>query len=58
MDYVIKERNKNLFIRLDNNGTPVTCTESEKGLFEESKAKNILDHLPKKLRKWKFQVIA
>lgn len=58
MDYVIKESNKNLFIRLDDNGAPVTCSESEKWLFEESKAKNILDHLPKKLRKWRFQVMA
>lgn len=58
LDYVIKERNKNLFIRLDDNGVPVTCTEHERTLFEESKAKNILDHLPKKLRKWRFQVIA
>lgn len=58
LDYVIKESNKNLFIRLDDNGAPVTCSESEKWLFEESKAKNILDHLPKKLRKWRFQVMA
>lgn len=58
MDYVIKESKKNLYIRLDENGMPVTCTEHEKTLFEESKAKNILDHLPKTLRKWKFEIVA
>lgn len=58
MDYVIKESKKNLYIRLDENGMPVTCAEHEKTLFEESKAKNILDHLPKTLRKWKFEIVA
>lgn len=58
LDYVIKEKKKNLYIRLDENGMPVTCSEHEKSLFEESKAKNILDHLPKTLRKWDFKIIA
>lgn len=58
MDYVIKEKRKNLYIRIDENGLPVTCTEHEKTLFEESKAKNILDHLPKTLKKWKFKIEA
>lgn len=58
MNYVIKESKKNLYIRLDENGMPVTCTEHEKTLFEESKAKNILDHLPKILRKWQFKIVA
>lgn len=58
MDYVIKEKRKNLYIRIDENGLPVTCTEHEKTLFEESKAKNILDHLPKTLKKWKFKIVA
>lgn len=57
MDYVIKNH-KNLYIKLNKNGTPVTCTEYEKTLFEESKAKNILDHLPKILKKLKFKVEA
>lgn len=58
LNYVIKEKKRNLFIRLDENGQPVTCTDRKKTIFEESKAKNILDHLPKKLKKWKFEVIA
>lgn len=55
MDYVIKNH-KNVYIRLNKNGTPVTCAEHEKTLFEYSKAKNILDGLPKTLRRLKFKV--
>ena len=58
MNYVIKESKKNLYIRIDENGMPVTCTDHEKTLFEESKAKNILDHLPKVLKKWHFKIVA
>ena len=50
MDYVIKNH-KNVYIRLNKNGTPVTCAEHEKTLFEYSKAKNILNGLPKTLRR-------
>lgn len=57
MDYVIRNH-KNLYIRLNSNGLPVTCAEHEKTLFEQSKAKNILDSLPKTLRKLKFRVDA
>lgn len=57
MDYVIKNH-KNVYIRLNKNGTPVTCAEHEKSLFEQSKAKNILDSLPKTLKKLKFKVEA
>lgn len=55
MDYVIKNH-KNVYIRLNKNGTPVTCAEHEKTLFEYSKAKNILDGLPKTLRRLNFKV--
>ena len=55
MDYVIKNH-KNLYIRLNKNGTPVTCAEHEKTLFEQSKAKNILDSLPKTLKRLNFTV--
>lgn len=57
MDYVIKNH-KNLYIKLNKNGTPVTCTENEKALFEQSKAKNLLDSLPKTLRRFNFKVEA
>ncbi len=57
MDYVIKNH-KNLYIRLNQNGRPVTCSEHEKTLFEESKAKNIVDNLPKNLKRLNFRVEA
>lgn len=57
MNYVIKNH-KNLYIRLSENGKTITCSENDKGLFEYSKAKNILDSLPKTLKKLKFEVEA
>lgn len=57
MDYVIKNH-KNVYIKLNHNGMPVTCAEHEKTLFEQSKAKNILDSLPKTLRRLNFRVEA
>ena len=57
MDYVIKNH-KNLYIRLNKNGNAVTCAEHEKTLFEYSKANNILDNLPKTLKRLKFKVEA
>ena len=57
MDYVIKNH-KNVYIRLNQNGKAVTCTENEKTLFEYSKAKNVLSGLPKTLRKLNFKVEA
>lgn len=53
MDYVIKNQ-KGLYIRLSENGKATTCSESNKGIFEYSKAKNVLDNLPKTLKKLKF----
>ena len=55
MDYVIKNH-KNVFIRLNENGKAVTCTEFDKTLFEFSKAKNVLNCLPKTLKKLNFKV--
>ena len=55
MDYVIKNY-KGVYIRLNHKGTPVTCAEHEKSLFEQSKAKNILDSLPKTLKRLNFKV--
>ncbi|WP_304430989.1 hypothetical protein [Romboutsia ilealis] len=55
MDYVIKNY-KNVYIRLNENGAAVTCTEHEKTLFEQSKAKNILKCLPKTLQRLNFKV--
>lgn len=55
MDYIIRN-GKNVYIRLNENGRPVTCVEHDRTLFEYSKAKNILKSLPKTLRRLKFEV--
>lgn len=55
MNYVIKNH-KSVYIKLNQNGRAVTCSELEKGLFEESKAKNILGSLPKTLKRLNFTV--
>ena len=55
MDYVIKNH-KNVYIRLNENGKAVTCSEYEKALFEFSKANNILGSLPKTLQRLNFKV--
>jgi len=43
---------------LSENGKPTTCSVFEKGLFEYSKARNIVDHLPKTLKKLGFKAEA
>lgn len=55
LDYVIRNRN-NVFIKLNDSGAPMTCTECNKTVFEFSKAKNIVDNLPKTLKRLKFKV--
>ena len=55
LNYVIRN-NKNVYICLDGNGRPVACSESRKTLFEYHKARNILDSLPKTLKKMGFVV--
>lgn len=57
MDYCIKNH-RNIYIKLNDNGQPVTCSESLMGLFPEHKAKNILNSLPKSLRRMNFRTIA
>ena len=57
LDYIIRNSG-GLYIRLNENGTPVTCIESQKGLFEYSKANNICNSLPKQLKKFQFFVEA
>lgn len=58
MDYVITNSNKNVFIRLGTNGTPETCSKQVAQRFEHSKAKNIVEHLPKTMKKFHFRVEA
>lgn len=47
-----------MYIKLNENGTPVTCVEAVKGIFEFSKAKNLLVSLPKSLKRFNFQLEA
>ena len=56
MDYVITNPTKKLFIRLNQNGSPETCGEQMAQRFESSKARNIVDHLPKTMKKFNFYV--
>ena len=56
MDYSIT--NGRQYIRLGMNGSPITCSRKECGEFEYSKAKNILDNLPKHLKRMGFSVRA
>ena len=57
MDYIIRNKG-GLYVKLNENGTPITCSESQKGLFEYSKANNICNSLPKQLKKFNFFVEA
>ena len=57
LDYIIRNKN-GLYIKLNENGTPITCSESQKGLFEYSKANNICNSLPKQLKRFQFFVEA
>ena len=58
MDYLITNPSKQDFIRLDNNGRPETCGREMAQKFESSKAKNIVDHLPKTLKRFHFRAQA
>ena len=57
MDYVIRNKG-DLYIKLNENGMPITCSELQRGLFECSKANNICNSLPKSLKKFNFFVEA
>lgn len=58
MDYFIVTPNQKVYIRLDRNGMPETCGSSEAQRFENSKARNIVENLPKKLKKFHFRTQA
>ena len=57
LDYIIRNKS-GLYVKLNENGTPETCNESQRGLFECSKANNICNSLPKQLKKFNFFVEA
>jgi len=55
LGYVIKNQ-KNVYIKLNERGEPVTCPEYEKGIFEYTKARNIVESLKKTLKRLNFSV--
>lgn len=57
LDYIIRNKS-GLYVKLNENGTPETCSELQRGLFECSKANNICNSLPKQLKKFNFFVEA
>lgn len=52
MEYAIVNNN-GVYIRL-NNGQPVACTKKTRDTFQKQKAENILEHLPKSMRRLHF----
>lgn len=54
MNYIIA--NKSFGIKLNSNGSPTTCKKSEAQIFEYSKAKNILNQMPRTLKNLKFKM--
>lgn len=58
MDYIIVNPGRKVYIRLNEFGSPETCTKHSMQRFEYSKAKNILDNLPKTMKKFHFRVEA
>lgn len=57
MDYCIKN-DKNVYVKLNEQGCLVTCVEAAKGIFEYSKAKNLLANMPKSLKRFNFKLEA
>ena len=55
MDYVITNSNKKVYIRLNKNGIPEACTKQTAQYFESSKANNIVNNLPKSMKKFHFK---
>ena len=55
MSYCVINNTKGVYIRLNENGVPVTCTKDSATWFQtRNKAKNILNSLPKTLRRFHF----
>ena len=53
MDYVIRN-NRGVYIKIDAGGRPVSCNFKDRTLMDRNKARNILNSLPKSLKKMKF----
>lgn len=53
MNYVIKN-NRGIYIKIDSGGRPVSCNFKDRTLMDRNKARNVLNSLPKSLKKMKF----
>lgn len=47
-------RKKKLYLRIGEGGSPIVCGKNEAKVFDDIKAQNVLDHLPKVLQKMNF----
>ncbi|MBC5688149.1 hypothetical protein H8S37_04270 [Mediterraneibacter sp. NSJ-55] len=56
MDYAICNQQKDVYIKLKD-GKVETCPKNQMQRFEYSKAKNLVDNLPKTLKRFHFTVI-
>lgn len=56
MDYVITNPSQKIYIKLDNNGKPITCNADMAQRFTETKANNIVKCLPKTMKKFNFSI--
>lgn len=53
MNYVIRN-NKGVYIKIDAGGRPVSCNFKDRTLMDKNKARNVINSLPKSLKKLKF----
>lgn len=56
LDYIISNPNKTVFIRLGKNGQPETCGKALAQRFNNAKAYNVVENLPKTMKKFHFKV--
>ena len=54
--YFVIKNDKNVYITLNKNGQPNPCTENDKGKFDKVKAQNILNSLPKTMKRMGFKL--
>lgn len=47
-------RKKKLYLRIGEGGSPIVCGKNEAKVFDDIKAQNVLNHLPKVLQKMNF----
>lgn len=57
MDYcLIVCHKRNLYLKLGENGSPITCSKKDAKVFTEKKARNVINKLPKFLKSMGFRI--